>query len=104
MQPNFLAERDKKSFGSCDARRPQKLGSATENYEATMQPRNWPWGNATDLEAGEEFLGFRPRAIPFGACNVDISRFGKNLMVCYDVVVSPLHSGADVYEKVQNKL
>ena len=69
-----------------------------------MQPQNWPWGNATDLEAGEEFLGFRPRAIPFGACNVDISRFGKNLMVCYDVVVRPLHSGADVYEKVQNKL
>ena len=57
LQPNFLAERDKKSFGSCDARRPQKLGSATENYEATMQPRNWPWGNATDLEAGKEFLG-----------------------------------------------
>ena len=69
-----------------------------------MQPQNWPWGNATDLEAGEEFLGFRPRAIPFGACNVDISRFGKNLMVCYDVVVRPLHSGAYVYEKVQNKL
>ena len=64
-----------------------------------MQPQNWPWGNATDLEAGEEFLGFRPRAIPFGACNVDISRFGKNLMVCYDVVVSPLHSELDTHKK-----
>ena len=51
-----------------------------------MQPRNWPWGNATDLGAGWKRIFGWPLAIPFGACN-DISRFGKKkLDGIYDVV------------------